>query len=190
MSKTKSVIGYFLDKMQGYSLLSLFRLELEAYLAWPFRSLPSFLGYIPRYMVYKLLFRKLDSFCFIQPNVFFSHCHKISCGRNFVVNSNSYFHGIGGITIGDYVLIGPNVVISSGMHEYTKSRLPVALQRIVPKQIRIGNGVWIGANVVVMPGVTISDGTIVGAGSVVTKSTEPYSVVAGVPAKKIKSRAD
>lgn len=188
MTKTKSVVRYFLGKIQGYSITSLLRLELEAYLAWPFRSLPSFLGYVPRYIIYKLLFRQLDSFCFIQPNVFFSHCHNIKCGRNFVVNSNSYFHGIGGIEIGDYVLIGPNAVLSSGMHEYSKSREPVATQKIIPKKIVIEDGVWIGANVVVMPGVTISEGTIVGAGSVVTKSTEPYSVVAGVPAKKIKMR--
>lgn len=190
MTKTKNVVGYFLAKIRGYSISSLLLLELEAYLAWPFRLLPSFLGYVPRYIIYKLLFKRLDAFCFIQPNVFFSHCHNISCGKNFVVNSNSYFHGIGGIEIGDYVLIGPNVVISSGMHEYAKSRSPVALQKIVPKKITLEDGVWIGANVVVMPGVKIREGTIVGAGSVVTKSTEPYSVVAGVPAKKIKSRAN
>ena len=187
---TPSIVGYFLHKISGYDISSLLLLELEAYLTWPFRSLPSFLGYVPRYLIYKLLFKKLDSFCFIQPNVFFSHCYNIRCGKNFVVNSNTYFHGIGGIDIGDYVLVGPNVVISSGMHEYTKSREPVALQNIVPRKIIIEDGVWIGANVVVMPGIRISKGTIVGAGSVVTKSTEPYSVVAGVPAKQIKLRAN
>lgn len=179
---------YFLSKIKGYGLGSLLLLELEAYLAWPFRALPSFLGFVPRYLIYKLLFKRLDSFCFIQPNVFFSHSYNISCGRNFVVNSNSYFHGIGGITIGDNVLIGPNVVISSGMHDYSESRAPVSRQKIVPKRIVIGDGVWIGANVVVMPGVTIAEGTVVGAGAVVTKSTKSFTVVAGVPAKKIKSR--
>ena len=83
MSESKSVMGYFIDKIRGYRVASLLKLELEAYLAWPFRSLPSFLGYIPRYIIYKFLFKRLDSFCFIQPNVFFSHCHNISCGRNF-----------------------------------------------------------------------------------------------------------
>ena len=80
------------------------------------------------------------------------------------------------------------MVISSGMHEYTQSKKPVMLQKIDPKKIVIEDGVWIGANVVVMPGVTIAEGTIVGAGSVVTKSTKPYSVVAGVPAKILKLR--
>ncbi len=181
---------YFLKKIRGYSIANLLLLELEAYLAWPFRALPSFLGFVPRYLVYKLLFKRLGSFCFIQPNVFFSHCYNIRCGKNFVVNSNSYFHVIGGIDICNFVFIGPNVVISSGMHEYTKSRRPVSHQNIIPKKITIEDGVWIGANVVVMPGVTIAQGTIVGAGSVVTKSTQSYSVVAGVPAKKIKSRAN
>lgn len=188
MKREVGVVAYFWEKIRGYSWRELLLIELEAYLAWPFRALPSFLGYIPRYLVYKLLFKHLDSFCFIQPNVFFSHCHKISCGKNLVVNSNSYFHGLGGIEIGDYVLIGPNVVMSSGRHEYEKSNAPVMRQNITPMQITIGDGVWLGANVVVMPGVKIASGTIVGAGAVVTKSTEPNSIVAGVPAKKIGQR--
>lgn len=186
--KKKNVLTYFMRKTKDYSLKELALLELEAYLSWPFRSLPSFFGYIPRYVVYKLLFKHLDSFCFIQPNVYFSHCFNISCGRNFIVNSNAYFHGLGGIEIGDYVLIGPNVVISSGKHEYKQNTGPVMLQHITPKKIIIGNGVWIGANAVIMPGVHLAEGTVVGAGAVVTKSTKPFTVVAGVPAKVVKHR--
>ncbi|HCC84750.1 MAG TPA: acetyltransferase [Candidatus Pacebacteria bacterium] len=188
MGTPKNSLDYLLIKIKSYSLLELIRLEFEAYLTWVFRSFPSFSGYIPRFLIYKILFKKLDSFCFIQPNVYFSYCHKISCGKNFVVNSNSYFHGIGGIEIGDSVLIGPNVVISSGMHQYSDLETPVTLQKITPKKIIIEDGVWIGANVVIMPGIRLSKGTVVGAGSVVTKSTEAYSVVVGIPAKKIKSR--
>lgn len=94
----------------------------------------------------------------------------------------------GGIEIGNNVLLGPNVVISSGEHQYKDSRLPVVLQEIVHKKITIGNGVWIGANAVIMPGVTVAEGTVVGAGSVVTKSSEPFSIIVGVPAEKIKNR--
>lgn len=189
MKLPQNVLEYFLVKLRGYDLRRLVFLEFEAYLAWPVRGLPSFLGFILRFLVYKFLFKELSSFCFIQPNVYFSHCYNIRCGKNFIVNSNSYFHGIGGIDIGDYVLIGPNVVISSGMHSYTDPKLPVAVQEVIPKKITIGDGVWIGANVVIMPGTTLGKGTVVGAGSVVTKSTEPYSVVVGVPARKIKSRS-
>jgi maltose O-acetyltransferase len=184
----KNAYQYVSDKLKEYSFKKLFLLEIEAYLAWPFRQLPSLLGYIPRFLIYKLLFKRLDSFCFIQPNVYFSHCFNISCGKNFVVNSNSYFHAFGGIEIGDYVLIGPNVVISSGRHEYSNLKEPVMIQPISPAKIVIEDEVWIGANAVIMPGVTLGKGTVVGAGSVVTKSTEPFSIIVGVPAKKIKDR--
>ena len=56
------------------------------------------------------------------------------------------------------------------------------------KSVNVGNDVWIGHNAIIMPGVTIGNGAIIGAGAVVTKDVEPYSVVAGVPAKKIKMR--
>jgi maltose O-acetyltransferase len=186
-TQNPNVFQYFLEKLKNYNWKELFFLELEAYLSWPFRSLPSFLGYITRFLVYKLLFKELKSFCFIQPNVFFSHCHNIRCGKNFIVNSHSYFHGLGGIEIGDYVLIGPNVVVSSGRHEIL-GRKYVMLQNITPQKIVIGDGVWIGANAVIMPGVTLAKGTVVGAGAVVTKSTQAFSVVVGVPAKRMKTR--
>lgn len=188
MKDSKNFITYFFSKIKEYSFKELFLLEWESLLSWFARNLPGFFGFTTRYLVYKILFKKLSSFCFIQPNVYFSHCHNISCGKNFIVNSNSYFHGLGQIEIGDYVLIGPNAVISSGQHQYIDPFTPVMFQKIKPKKIIIGDNVWIGANVVIMPGVTVAKGTIVGAGAIVTKSTEPYSVVAGVPAKVIKYR--
>ena len=179
---------YLFIKAKVYTFKELVLLELEAYITWIFRGLPSFLGFIPRFVIYKLLMRRLDSFCIIQPNVFINHCFRLSVGRNFVVNSNTYINAVGGITIGDNVLLGVNVVISSGVHNYSDRSTPVTLQPITPKQIIIEDDVWIGANVVIMPGITLRKGTVVGAGAVVTHSTDPYSVMAGVPARKIKER--
>lgn len=179
---------YFLSKLKSYGLGGLIWMEIESYISWLFRNIPGMLGYLSRYLLYRLLFKKLGSFCVIQPNVYFVNCKNIECGRNFAVNSNTYINAVGGVKIGDDVLLGPNVAISSGEHQYSEGRLPVTLQPIVRKKIVIGNGVWIGANAVILPGVVLAEGTIVGAGAVVTKSTEPYSVVAGVPAKKIKDR--
>lgn len=183
-----STIEYLKTKARVYSIWELILLESEAYLTWPFRGLPSFLGFITRFLVYKLFFKRLDSFCVIQPNVFVVHCFRVECGRNLAVNSNTYINAVGGVEIGNDVLIGANVVVSSGEHQYKDPKKPVTLQKIMPKKITIGNGVWIGANVVIMPGVTLAEGTVVGAGAVVTKSTEPFSVVAGVPARKIRER--
>lgn len=183
-----NLVNYFSTKIKVYSLKELILLELEAYITWIFRSWPSFLGFIPRFLVCKLFFKKLDSFCVIQPNVYIVHGFRIVCGKNFVVNSNTYINAVGGLEIGNNVLLGPNVVISSGEHQFKDKQIPITLQKIVCKKIIIENDVWIGANAVIMPGIKLAEGTVVGAGSIVTKSTEPYSVVVGVPAKKIKSR--
>lgn len=180
--------GYLTSKLGSYGFVGLVSMELESYAMWLFRGVPGVLGYLTRYLLYKALFGKLDSLCVIQPNVFFVNCRRIRCGRNFAVNSNTYINAVGGVDIGDDVLFGPNVVISSGEHQYSSEKTPVTLQPIVRKKIIIGNGVWIGANAVIMPGVTLGEGTVVGAGSIVTKPTEPFSVVVGVPAKKIRSR--
>jgi acetyltransferase-like isoleucine patch superfamily enzyme len=182
------MFAYLWWKLRQYHLRDLLYLELESYLGWICRSWPSWLGYIPRALLCKLFFRRLAGFCFIQPNVFITHSWNIVCGRGLVVNSNTYIHGLGGVVFGDDVLIGPNVVISSGEHQYRGGRMPIKLQPITPKQITIGDGVWIGANAVIMPGITLASGTIVGAGAVVTKSTQPFTIVAGVPAKQIGTR--
>lgn len=92
-----------------------------------------------------------------------------------------YIQGKGGILIGDYTQVGPNVIIVSANHDPYDSR------KHIPAQIKIGKYCWIAAGAKIMPGVELGDWTIVGAGAVVTKSfKEGYCVIAGVPAMKIK----
>ena len=90
--------------------------------------------------------------------------------------------------MGDYVLIGSNVTISSGLHDIEGRLPPVFARAGVPKAIVIEDDVWIGAGAVIMPGVTLRRGTVVGANAVVTRDTDEYAVVVGVPAKKIRTR--
>jgi acetyltransferase-like isoleucine patch superfamily enzyme len=184
----QGLLAFVKAKVSSYSIKGAMMLELEAYLAWPFRGLPGLIGFVCRAAVYKMLFGELRSFCWISPNVYFAHCHKIHCGANFGVNSNSYLNAAGGLDIGDNVLLGANVVISSGQHQVGGPEKIVTLQRIIPKRIVIGDGVWIGANAVIMPGLTLGAGTVVGANAVVTHSTEPFSVVAGSPARVLRMR--
>lgn len=179
---------YLLTKIKNYSFKQLLIMELESYLLWSIRDLPGVLGYLLRFIVYKILLKELSSFCIIQPHVYIIDCSGVSIGKNFTINSNCYINGYGKVNIGDNVLIGPNVVIASGQHQYNNSKIPVTFQKILPKKIVIESDCWIGANVVIMPGVRISKGTCIGAGSIVTKSTKPYTIVAGVPAKIIKLR--
>jgi acetyltransferase-like isoleucine patch superfamily enzyme len=108
----------------------------------------------------------------------------------FGCNSGTYINAIGGILMGDFVLIGTNVTISSGFHPVEGKIPEIFLRPVIPKPIIIEDDVWIGANVVIMPGVILKKGTVVGAGSVVTKDTEEYSVVIGSPARKIRNRLD
>jgi len=97
---------------------------------------------------------------------------------------------IGEITIGDDVIIAPNFYMSSGIHVFNKEPyLLVALQDYrhdhFGEPCIIEDDCWIGINVCIMPGVRIRRGTIIGAGAVVTHSTEPYAIYGGIPAKKI-----
>ncbi|HSZ86971.1 MAG TPA: acyltransferase [Puia sp.] len=92
-----------------------------------------------------------------------------------------YIQGKGGIIIGDYTQIAPNVIIVSANHDLYDSR------KHIPAQIKIGKYCWIGAGAKIMPGVELGDWTIVAAGAVVTKSfNEGHCVIGGIPAVKIK----
>lgn len=114
---------------------------------------------------------------------FYTDCGKnIHLGNNVFINSGCRFQDQGGIYIGDNALIGHNAVLATLNHD----PVPEKRGNLIPAPIRIGNDVWLGANVTVCPGVTIGDGAIVAAGAVVTHDVEPFTVVGGVPAKKIK----
>ncbi|MCC7333016.1 MAG: acyltransferase [Flavobacteriales bacterium] len=93
-----------------------------------------------------------------------------------------YIQGIGKIIIGDYTQIGPRVSIISANHDINDTRIHL------PEKVEIGKYCWLGANSTILPNVILGDFTIVGAGSVVTKSfSEGYCVIAGNPARKIKN---
>jgi len=93
-----------------------------------------------------------------------------------------YIHGSGGITIGDYTQIAPNVGIISSNHD------PLDGRKKIDGSVHIGSYSWIGMNAVVLPGVTVGDFTVIGAGAVVTKSfPHGYQVLAGNPAKAVKT---
>jgi acetyltransferase-like isoleucine patch superfamily enzyme len=98
------------------------------------------------------------------------------------IMNGCYIQGKGGIVIGDYTQIAPNVIIVSANHDLYDSREHVL------KPIQIGKYCWIGAGAKIMPGVQLGDWTIVAAGSVVTRSFEEgHCVIGGVPATIIKS---
>lgn len=93
---------------------------------------------------------------------------------------------IGPVTIGSKVNIGQHVLISGINHHYKDINLPIADQGIRTSRVDIADNVWIGANAVILPGIKIGTHAVIGAGAVVTKDVEPYTVVAGNPAHIIK----
>ena len=122
-----------------------------------------------------------NSFRMFPP--FYTECGiNITIGKNVFINACCKFQDQGGIEIGNNVLIGHSVVITTLNHDFNiENRMSM-----YAKKVKIGNDVWIGSNVTILPGITISDGAIVGAGSVVTKDVPQNAIVGGNPAKSIK----
>lgn len=127
----------------------------------------------------KLTNKKVDpTFRLFPP--FYTDCGiNITLGKNVFINSNCKFQDQGGITIGDNVLIGHNVVIATINHDLN----PKKRADMYPKPVKIGNNVWIGSNVVILGGVTIEEGAVIGAGSIVTKDVPKNAVAFGSPCK-------
>jgi len=132
---------------------------------------------------------KIGSKCYIDRSVIIS-CNggDITIGDNCSFNPFCVIYGHGGLKIGNDVRIATGVVIIPANHGFDDRDKKISEQPITAKGITIGNDCWIGAGAIILDGVTIPDGCVIGAGSVVTKSIEPYSVVAGNPARTIRKR--
>lgn len=105
----------------------------------------------------------------------------IKIGNNVFINSNSLLMARGGITIEDDVMVAANVQFLSNNHdEYDR-------QILICRPIHVKKGAWIGAGASILPGVTVGEYAIVGAGAIVTKDVPDYAVVIGAPAKVIKT---
>lgn len=107
----------------------------------------------------------------------------ITIGENTVINRSSYLDGRAQLTIGSNVSISPHTFLISLDHDPQSSSFDTLATHVI-----IGDYVWIGVRATILPGVTIGNGCVVGAGAVVTKSFKAFSIVAGVPAKIIGER--
>jgi len=120
--------------------------------------------------------------------VVFTSPQKIEVGNNVLISSRTVFVGGGGIQIGNDIMFGPNCLFLSSTHKHDQIGIPMIDQGYAYGKIVVEDDVWIGANCIVMPHVTIHRGSIVGSNSVITKDVKPFAIVGGNPAKIIKMR--
>lgn len=122
---------------------------------------------------------------YIEPQLHFDYGYNISVGKNFYANFNCTFLDVCPITIGDNCMIGPNTQLLTALHPLNPVKRNSGLES--GKPITLGNNVWLGGGVILLPGVTLGDNVVVAAGSVVTKSFGDNVVVGGNPARIIKN---
>lgn len=130
-------------------------------------------------------FAKFGRNTVIQERFRVTNPEKVSIGSHCSFAAAVFLTGGGGITIGDYVGLGPDVKIWSVNHRYDDPETPWMLQGYEHHAVVIEDDVWIGASCFVMPGTTIGRGAILSAGTVLMKSVPPYAIVAGNPGRVV-----
>lgn len=129
----------------------------------------------------------IDSFVKIK---FAGGTGDIVIGNNTYINSGCVLYSGNGITIGDNVLVAANCTFAPVNHQYENKNQLIRLQGFLPSKggIIIEDDVWIGANVTLLDGAVIRKGAVIAANTIINKEIESYSINAGNPIKKIKSR--
>ena len=152
---------------------------------------PIMIGKRARAALCRRIFRKAGKDINVERLAYFGLGREIEIGNGSGIGLRTAIWGIDGrgeLIIGENVMMGPEVVILTLNHVHSRTDIPMGLQGVTASRIVIGDDVWIGTRVIILPGVKIGTGSIVGAGAVVTKDVPPYSVVGGIPAKVIKIR--
>lgn len=136
---------------------------------------------------------ELDDYCRIRDFVFIFAGAGVRIGKYTDMQPHSIIWGGGETLIGERVSVGPGVVLLSAVYSHEKGfktvdGLPEGSTKALYGKLIIRDDVYIGANCTLMPDITIGEGAVIGAGSFVNKDVEPWTIVAGSPAKKIGER--
>lgn len=140
-----------------------------------------------RVSMLKRIFSSIGNNVNIRNDIKFAIGKNISIGNNSGIGERSFIQDIGNISIGNDVLMGPEVMIYTANHNIEKSK-KIIEQGMTIKPVVIEDDVWIGSRAIILPGVTIKKGAVIAANAVVSKDVEEYTIVGGVPAKKIGER--
>ena len=136
-----------------------------------------------RALVSELIGAPLDDGFSLIPPFYATGGRDTRIGHNVFINQNCTLYDLGGVDIGDEVMIGPNVSLITSGHPIAPSQRRAG---VTASPIVIGRNVWIAAGVTVIGGVTIGENSVVAAGSVVTKDVPPNTIVGGNPARVIR----
>ncbi|MFD2118087.1 sugar O-acetyltransferase [Paenibacillus yanchengensis] len=139
---------------------------------------------VERKALIQQLFKQTGESFWIEPSFYCDYGYNITIGENFYANHNLVVLDGGAVTFGDNVFIAPNCGFYTAGHPLDVMQRNAGLEYGYP--ITVGNNVWIGGNVCVMPGVTIGDNTVIGAGSVVTKDIPAGVVAVGNPCRVLR----
>ena len=145
-------------------------------------SRPSEVEYCDK--IIRKVFAEVGNNCYIEPPFHANWGCNMHVGNNFYSNFNLTVVDDADIYIGDNVMIAPNVVITTGTHPICPKLREKGYQYNLP--VHIGNRVWIGAGTIILPGVTIGDDSVIGAGSVVTKNIPSGVVAVGNPCRVLR----
>lgn len=131
----------------------------------------------------EILGTPVDPSTTVFPPFYTNFGRAISLGKNIFINHACSFLDMGGITLEDDVQIGPRVNLTSENHPLD----PADRKTVIPRPVVIKRNAWIGAGATILPGVTVGENSIVAAGAVVSRDVPPNTVVAGIPAKVVKT---
>ncbi len=199
------------DFVQGFAeyLTDNFSQEERIDIYGQFKSSDTKFHSLMRRIVIKAIFKKTGTDVIVHSGFSFAYPETIELGNGVFIGQNSSIFGriegsckIGNrvwigpysfldardLVIEDFVGWGPGAKVLGSEHGAYPVDIPVIQTDLQIKPVRIGRGCDIGMNAVILPGITIGEGAIVGAGAVVTRDVEPYTVVSGVPAKFMKKR--
>lgn len=153
-----------------------------------YRNMNGNMGMVIRYALLKTLAKSVGDNVSIHPGVYIFNFQDLEIGDNVSIHPMCYIEAWGGVQIGNDVSIAHDVSIIAFTHSWSDLEIPIKDQPTIKRPICIGNNVWIGAKATILGGVKVEDGSIIGAGAVLTKSTENNGIYAGVPARLIKRR--